>query len=252
MIEVCDLTKVYGATVAVDHASFEIARGEIVGFVGCNGAGKTTTMRMLSSYAAATSGEAYMAGHHVFRESAEVRRIVGYMPENNPLYGDMRVWEYLMFRARLKEVPACLRKRRVAECIERCGLKDVVRRVIGQLSKGFRQRVGLADALVGDPEILVLDEPTMGLDPHQVREARELIREVGATRTVLLSTHILPEVEMICGRTIVIDRGRIVADEPTADLMSKAGGDGRLEDVFIRLTGEQNVADPADSVGDGQ
>lgn len=239
MIEVRNLTKVYGETVAVDDISFEIARGEVVGFVGCNGAGKTTAMRILTSFAAATSGEAYMGGHHVFWDSDEVRRIVGYLPENTPLYADMRVGEYLMFRARLKEVPASLRKRRVAECVGRCGLGSVSRRVIGQLSKGFRQRVGFAEALVGDPQILILDEPTIGLDPNQVREARELIRELGETRTVLLSTHVLPEVEMICGRTIVIDKGRIVADARTADLMKEAGVDERLEDVFIRLTAEQ-------------
>lgn len=239
MIEVKDLTKVYGDTVAVAGVSFEIARGEIVGFVGCNGAGKTTTMRILTSFAAATSGEAYMGGYHVFWDSDQVRRIIGYLPENTPLYNDMRVREYLMFRARLKEVPACLRKRRIAECIGRCGLESVSGRVIGQLSKGFRQRVGLAEALVGDPKILILDEPTVGLDPIQVRQARELIRELGETRTVLLSTHILPEVEMICGRTIVIDEGKIVADAPTAELMRESGGDKRLEDVFVRITSEQ-------------
>jgi len=249
VIEVKNLTKVYGDTVAVDDVSFEVARGEIVGFVGCNGAGKTTTMRILTSFAAATSGEAYMGGHHVFRESDEVRRIVGYLPENTPLYGDQRVHEYLMFRARLKEVPACLRKRRVAECIGRCGLESVSHRVIGQLSKGFRQRVGLADALVGDPRILVLDEPTAGLDPNQTREARELIRELGRTRTVLLSTHILPEVELICGRTIIIDNGRIIADEPTAALMTRFGRGQSLEDVFVRLTSGQGQAAAAGQGG---
>jgi len=242
LIEVRNLTKVYGDTVAVDDVSFEVARGEVVGFVGCNGAGKTTTMRILTSFAAATSGEAYMGGYHVFWDSDEVRRIVGYLPENTPLYNDMRVWEYLMFRSRLKGVPAPLRKRRVAESIDSCGLETVGRRVIGQLSKGFRQRVGLADALVGDPRILILDEPTVGLDPIQVRETRRLIGELGETRTVLLSTHILPEVEMICGRTIVIDAGKIVADAPTADLMKQTGADERLEDVFIRLTAEQGEA----------
>ena len=236
MIEVKDLTKVYGETVAVDRVSFEVARGEIVGFVGCNGAGKTTTMRILSSFAAATSGEAYMGGHHVFWDSDQVRRIVGYLPENTPLYGDMRVWEYLMYRARLKGVPACLRKRRVAECIGRCGLEAESGRIIGQLSKGFRQRVGLADTLVGDPKILILDEPTAGLDPNQVREARELIRELGETRTVLLSTHILPEVEMICSRTIVIDGGKIIEDAPTAELLGRVDKGEHLEDVFVRLT----------------
>lgn len=249
MIEVRDLTKLYGETVAVDHVSFEVARGEIVGFVGCNGAGKTTAMRILTSFAAATSGEAYMGGYHVFWDSDDVRRIVGYLPESTPLYGDMRVWEYLMFRARLKCVPATLCKRRVADCIERCGLRDVSQRVIGQLSKGFRQRVGLAEALVSDPKILILDEPTVGLDPNQVRDARELIRELGETRTVLLSTHILPEVEMICGRTIVIDQGRIIADAPTADLMRQSGRDERLEDAFVRMTREGAGAEGGASQG---
>jgi ABC-2 type transport system ATP-binding protein len=151
----------------------------------------------------------------------------------------MRVAEYLMFRARLKEVPACLRKRRVAEGIDRCGLSDVSRRVIGQLSKGFRQRVGLAETLVGDPKILILDEPTAGLDPIQVRGARNLIRELGETRTVLVSTHILPEVEMICGRTIVIDEGKIVADGRTQDLIAESGPGEHLEDVFIRLAAKR-------------
>jgi len=239
VIEVRNLTKTYGDTVAVNRASFEVASGEVVGFVGCNGAGKTTTMRILTSFVAASSGDAYVGGHHVFWGADDVRRLVGYLPENTPLYGEMRVHEYLMFRARVKGVPACLRKRRVAECIDRCGLPEVRRRLIGQLSKGFRQRAGLADALVGDPRVLILDEPTVGLDPNQVREARELIRELGETRTVLLSTHILPEVEMICGRTIIIDEGSIIADAPTADLIKESHGDERLEDVFVRLTRER-------------
>ncbi len=240
MIEVKNLTKLYGDTVAVENVSFDVARGEIVGFVGSNGAGKTTTMRILTSFAAATSGDAYMGGHHVFRDSQHVRRIVGYLPENTPLYTDMRVREYLLFRARLKDVPACMRKHRVAQSIEHCGLHTVGHRVIGQLSKGFRQRVGLADALLADPKILILDEPTAGLDPNQVLQARELIRELGQTRTVLLSTHILPEVELICNRTIIIHKGKIIADEPTSSLVARFGPAQRLEDVFVKLTREQN------------
>jgi ABC-2 type transport system ATP-binding protein len=243
MIEVRNLTKMYGDTLAVDRVSFEIDRGEIVGFVGCNGAGKTTTMRILTAFAAATSGDAWMGGFHTFRESDDVRRIVGYLPESTPLYTDMRVWDYLMFRSRIKGVPACLRKRQVATCMGRCGLDGVRRRVIGQLSKGFRQRVGLADALLGDPAILVLDEPTVGLDPIQVRGAREVIREIGETRTVLFSTHILSEVELICDRTIVIDHGRIVADGRTEDLRRSSGAGARLEDVLIRLA-EEGRAEP--------
>jgi ABC-2 type transport system ATP-binding protein len=236
VIEVHDLTKRYGDTLALQGVSFSVSQGEVVGFVGCNGAGKSTTMRILTSFVAATRGDAWMGGYHVFRDSSEVRRLIGYLPEATPLYTEMRVWDYLMFRARLKGVPACLRKRRVGESIERCSLVEVARRIIGQLSRGYRQRVGLADALVGDPRILILDEPTVGLDPNQVREVRALIRELGQTRTVLLSTHILSEVEVLCPRTIVIDQGRIVADQPTIDLMRRFNKDDRLEDVFMRLT----------------
>ena len=218
MIEVDHLTKRFGNLVAVDDISFAVDAGEVVGFLGPNGAGKTTVMRILTSFLPASSGRVRVGGHDPFWESLRVRRSVGYLPENVPLYREMRVVEYLFHRARLKRVPACLRKRRVAAVLEQCGIAEVSRRVMGQLSKGYRQRVGLADALVNDPPILILDEPTVGLDPNQVRLVREMIRSLGRKRTVLLSTHILSEVEMVCPRVIIISGGRIVAQDRTDSL----------------------------------
>ena len=203
---------------AVNDVSFDVSRGEIVGFLGPNGAGKTTTMRMLSCYLPASSGSVSVAGYDVFRNSQEVRKKIGYLPENVPLYPEMRVDEYLDFRARLKKVPRKLRHRRVGEVKELCGLQEVGRRIIGQLSKGFKQRVGLADSLVHDPELLILDEPTIGLDPNQIRQVRSLIRELGKRHTILLSTHILSEVEMTCQRVLIIHQGRIVASDTPENL----------------------------------
>lgn len=221
MIEVEHLTKRYGNLVAVDDVSFRVEQGEVVGFLGPNGAGKTTVMRILTAFMPPTSGKVRVAGHDPFWESLEVRRNVGYLPENVPLYSEMRASEYLFHRARLKGVAACERKRRIAEVLGRCGITEVAHRVIGQLSKGYRQRVGLADALVNDPPILVLDEPTVGLDPNQVRLVREMIKDLGERRTVLLSTHILSEVEMVCPRVIIISQGRIVAEDRTEELTRK-------------------------------
>jgi len=218
MIEVEHLVKRFGDVVAVDDVSFSIGEGEVVGFLGPNGAGKTTTMRILTSFLPASSGTVRVAGFDPFWESLQARLHVGYLPESVPLRREMRVTEYLFHRARLKRVPACLRKRRVAEVLERCGVREVADRIIGQLSKGYRQRVGLADALVSDPPILILDEPTEGLDPNQVRVVREMLRELGERRTVLLSTHILSEVEQICPRIIIISGGRIVEQGRTEDL----------------------------------
>lgn len=239
MIEVEHLTKRFGKIVAVDDVSFRIAEGEVVGFLGPNGAGKSTVMRILTAFIPATTGRARVAGFDPFWESMQVRQRVGYLPENVPLYREMRVSEYLFHRARLKGVVACDRKRRIGEVLERCGITEVAHRVIGQLSKGYRQRVGLADALVNDPPILILDEPTVGLDPNQVRLVRDMIRNLGRHRTVLLSTHILSEVEMICPRVIVISGGRIVAEDRTADLKKRLGG--TLEDVFVKLTKTADV-----------
>jgi ABC-2 type transport system ATP-binding protein len=214
MIRVERLTRRYGPVRAVDRVSFEVGRGEIVGLLGPNGAGKTTTMRMLTTFLAPTSGRAALAGHDVLDDPLEVRRRVGYLPESVPLYLEMRVREYLSFRAKLKDVPRARRRAAIGEVVERCQLGEVEDRVIGHLSKGFRQRVGLADAMVHDPDILILDEPTAGLDPIQIREVRALIHELGDRHTILLSTHIMQEVEAVCGRVIIIARGRIAEDAP--------------------------------------
>jgi ABC-2 type transport system ATP-binding protein len=218
MIQVDRLSRRFGSFLAVDRVSFGVGKGEIVGLLGPNGAGKTTTMRMLTTYLTPTSGRARLAGHDVLDDSLLVRRSVGYLPENVPLYGEMRVREFLRFRARLKDVPRSFLRRAVAEVVARCRLQEVENRIIGQLSRGFRQRVGLAEALVHDPPILILDEPTAGLDPLQILEVRALIRELGDRHTVLLSTHILPEVEAVCGRVIIIARGRIALDDRLEDL----------------------------------
>lgn len=214
VIEVGNLTKRFGATTAVDGISFQVERGEIVGFLGPNGAGKSTTMRILTCYLPATSGEARVLGRDVFRDSLAVRRSLGYMPEGVPLYPEMRVSEYLRFRAAIKGVPRRERRQRLGESMERCGVADVSRKLIGALSKGYRQRVGLADALLADPPLLILDEPTIGLDPNQVRMVRRMIRELGEKRTILISTHILSEVEAVCSRAMIIHRGRLVFNQP--------------------------------------
>jgi ABC-2 type transport system ATP-binding protein len=210
MIQVDRLVKIFGSVVAVDGISFGVAKGEIVGFLGPNGAGKSTTMRVLTCFIPPTGGAARVAGFDVVRESLEVRRHIGYLPENVPLYPEMRVREYIDFRAKLKGVPRKNRPQKVEYVLDRCRVRDVERKLIGTLSKGYRQRVGLAEAMVHDPEILILDEPTVGLDPIQIRETRKLIQELGEHHTILLSTHILPEVEMICERVIIIAGGRIV------------------------------------------
>ena len=218
MIEAIDLTKRYGSRMAVAGVSFKVNRGEIVGLLGPNGAGKSTILRMLTCFLPATSGTARVAGLDVCRDSFEVRRRIGYMPENNPLPLEMRVRDYLKFRARLQGLrrPKC--KERIELVLEQCGLGEVTRRVIGQLSKGFRQRVGLAGALVHDPELIILDEPTIGLDPHQIRSVRKLIKELGKSHTVLVSSHILPEVEMTCTRILILFEGRMLAADSTENL----------------------------------
>jgi len=218
MIKVDGVTKKYPGRLAVDNISFEVNRGEIVGFLGPNGAGKTTTMRLLTGYLPLTSGSIEVAGFDVSTYPQEVRRRIGYLPESCPLYPEMRVDEYLRFRAELKGVKPSSRKAKINEVKERCGLTDVGGRIIGQLSKGYRQRVGLADSLVHDPDLLVLDEPTVGLDPYQIRQVRELITQLAERHTVLLSTHILQEVEAICERIIIIKEGRIVAADTEENL----------------------------------
>ena len=224
MIHVENLVKRYGPQTALAGVSFDVAKGEILGFLGPNGAGKTTTMRILTCFLPASEGVAQVAGFDVFSQSVEVRRNVGYLPESVPLYPEMRVSEYLDFRARLKRVP----RARIADVVDKCALGEVVRKPIGALSKGFRQRVGLADALVANPPILILDEPTVGLDPNQIRDVRALIRDLGREHTILLSTHILPEVEMVCGRVIIIDQGRVLAQGTPAELRTRTSGNLRV------------------------
>ncbi len=221
MIKVNGVSKKYPARLAVDNVSFEVARGEIVGFLGPNGAGKTTTMRMLAGYLPVDSGSIEIAGFDVATQPQEVRRRIGYLPESCPLYPEMRVDEYLRFRAELKGVKSSVRKARVGEVKEQCGLTEVGRRIIGQLSKGYRQRVGLADSLVHDPDLLILDEPTVGLDPFQIRQVRELILQLATQHTILLSTHILQEVEAICERILIINEGCIVASDTEENLHRK-------------------------------
>jgi len=218
MIEVTNLTKRYAGHTALSNISFSVARGEVVGLLGPNGAGKSTTMRILSCFLPATSGTVRISGLDVFRHSDEVRRRIGYMPENNPLHFDMRVKEYLRFRARLKGLSVKRMRQRVDVVMEQCALTDVKGRIIGQLSKGFRQRVGLADALVHEPELIILDEPTIGLDPNQIRAVRQLIRSLAQAHTVLISTHILPEAEMTCNRMLILYEGKILAADTPENL----------------------------------
>ena len=212
MISVKELTKAYGRVLAVDRISFEVPKGQIVGFLGPNGAGKSTTLRMLTCYLPPTGGGATVNGFDIFHQSEQVRENLGYLPENVPLYTEMRVEEYLDFRGRLRRLDRGLRRKRIDYVLERCWLKNVRRRIIGHLSKGYRQRVGLADALLHDPPVLILDEPTVGLDPTQIIETRKLIKGLGGQHTVMLSTHILPEVEAVCDRAVFISAGRIVAE----------------------------------------
>jgi len=233
MIRVSGLTKDYGMRRAIDNLTFEAEQGEIVGFLGPNGAGKTTTMRILTGYMPPTEGEATVAGYDVVSESIEVRRRVGYLPETVPLYNDMTVFDYLKFMADLRHLPAA--DERVDETLEKVGLEDRAEGYIGNLSKGMRQRVGLAQALLHRPEVLILDEPTIGLDPGQVVDVRNVIREIGKERTVLLSTHILSEAQQLCDRVLIINKGRIVAEDTPANLQASLIGSER---GMLRVRGE--------------
>ena len=224
MIEVTGLTKDYGTVRAVDQIGFEVRAGEVLGFLGPNGAGKTTTMKILTCYMAPTSGEARVAGYDVYEQSLEVRRRIGYLPEDTPLYREMRVDEYLRFVAELRAIDPEKRSGRIREIAGLCGIGDYLSRTIGELSKGYRQRVGLAQAMIHNPEILILDEPTSGLDPNQIVEIRSLIKEIGKEKTVILSTHILPEVQATCSRVIIIAGGKLVADGTPAELSAREQG----------------------------
>src|SRR5881398_2207205 len=253
MIKVENLTKRYAGQTAIRDLSFEVGQGEIMGFLGPNGAGKTTTMRILASFMPPTSGRASIAGFDIFEQSLQARAHLGYMPENVPLYNDMRVTEYLNYRAALKSIPHRRMSERVGDVKELCGLREVENKLIRALSKGFRQRVGLADALLHEPDLLILDEPTIGLDPNQIRQVRELIKNLGKQHTILLSTHILPEVEMTCTRVIIIHKGQIEACDTPENLLGQirqAGGvvvearvgkdDGAAE--LKKITGVRDVS----------
>lgn len=228
MVTAEHLHKVFGRFTAVSDASFSIDKGEIVGFLGPNGAGKSTTMKMLTGYLPPSAGTASIAGHDILDEPLEARRHLGYMPENVPLYEDMRIQEYLEYRARLKGIYGSDVRKQIAWAIDRCGLEAKRKNLISTLSKGYRQRTGLADALLGNPDLLILDEPTNGLDPNQIRQIRELIRDLSEDHTVILSTHILSEVEMICNKVIIIDQGEIKAADTPANLTKNLRAAGRV------------------------
>src|SRR5258705_13111283 len=241
MIEVQNLTKQYGPVTAIRDVSFNVAPGEIVGFLGPKGAGKSTAMRILACFMPASTGTAKVAGFDVFRDSMEVRHRIGYLPENVPLYSEMRVASYLDFVAEVKGVGRTLRRSRVADVMERCRIGDVQHRMIGKLSKGYRQRGGLAQAIVSDPAVLILDEPTIGLDPQQITEIRALIKSLAGDHTVILSTHILPEVSIVCSGVIIINRGSIVAQGPI---------DRLVEDFFPTARVHVQLAGPPAAVRD--
>ncbi len=232
MITACNLTKVFGTVTAIDDVSFHVAAGEIVGFLGPNGAGKTTAMRILAGVFPPTMGRASIAGHDVLDEPMEARRALGYFPEYAPFYPDLSVVEYLHFVGRLKRIDRTTRRAAVERVLGSCGLQAVSRRLVGKLSKGYRQRVGLAQALLGDPRVLILDEPTAGLDPEQVVSIRSLIAELGATRAVLLSSHILSEIEAVCSRVVVLNQGRVVGEGSPEALMARLGA---RQQIVVRV-----------------
>ncbi len=242
MIEVQHLTKRYGRVTAVDDVTFRVERGEILGFLGPNGAGKTTTMRVLTGYMPATSGRAIVAGFDVFDQPLEAKRRTGYLPETPPLYPEMTVREYLEFVARIKGVSSGERSARVNTAMEKTRITDMAARRCGQLSKGYRQRVGLAQALIHNPDVLILDEPTAGLDPKQIIETRELIKQLAGDHTVILSTHILPEVSQTCQRVVIINRGRVVAVDSPANLTRRLGG---AQTMYVQVDGASDGAPAA-------
>ncbi len=243
MIKVEGLTKRYARTVAVDNISFEVDKGSIVGFLGPNGAGKTTTMRVLTCFLPPTAGGAEVAGFDVMKQPLEVKKRIGYLPEAPPLYPEMEVVEYLNFVANLKGIPRVERKQRVDSVTERCAIGDVSKKLIGKLSKGYRQRVGLAQAIIHNPDVLVLDEPTAGLDPKQILETRDLIKQLAGDHTIILSTHILPEVEQTCEKVIIISKGRLVATDSVHNLTSRLRG---AEAIAVEV--EPRDAAPLDAV----
>jgi len=244
VIEVQNLTKRYGRVTAVDDISFRVDRGEILGFLGPNGAGKTTTMRILTGYMPATEGKAIVAGFDVFDQPVEAKRRTGYLPETPPLYPDMSVIEYLAFVAKIKGVPSADQRERVKTVMERTRVSDMANRLCSKLSKGYKQRVGLAQALIHNPDVLILDEPTAGLDPKQIIETRELIKELAGDHTIILSTHILPEVSQTCQRVVIINKGRVVAIDTPDNLTERLSGSATL---YVQV--DANGADASATLG---
>ena len=240
MIKVQELTKKYARTIAVDHVSFEVQKGQIVGFLGPNGAGKTTTMRMLTCFLPPTSGSATVAGFDVLEQPLEVKKRIGYLPETPPLYPEMETGEYLKFVGKLKGLSSSEVNKRVDYVCERCAVVDVKTKLLGKLSKGYRQRVGLAQAIIHNPDVLILDEPTAGLDPKQINETRELIRGLAGDHTIILSTHILPEVEQTCQQVIIINKGKLVATDSVQNLQARARG---AESVLVEIAGRNGSLD---------
>ncbi|MGI9569170.1 MAG: ATP-binding cassette domain-containing protein, partial [Desulfobulbia bacterium] len=233
MINAKHLAKNFGPTMALKEITFEVAKGEVLGFLGPNGAGKTTTMRILTCYHPADTGTATIAGFDVFESPLEVRKLIGYLPENNPLYTDMGIVDYLQFIAQIRGIPSSKKRNQIQYVIELCGLQSELRKDIGHLSKGYRQRVGLAQALIHDPDILILDEPTIGLDPTQIIEIRELIKTIGKEKTIILSSHILPEVSATCDRIIIINQGEIVGSGKPEEMAARAQG-GEITYITVR------------------
>ena len=248
MIEVDHLTKYYGPKAAVQDVSFQVKKGEILGFLGPNAAGKTTTMRILTCYMPASSGSAKVGGHDVFTDSLAVRRMIGYLPENPPLYSEMSVYDFLDFVAKIKAIDRKDIKNRIDEVMEKTAIGDVQGKLIKHLSKGFKQRVGLAQALIHNPDVLVLDEPTVGLDPKQIIEVRELIKSLGGDHTIILSTHILPEVSMTCERVVIINEGKIVASDTPDNLTRRLKGS---ESLFLEVEGPKGQIESAISEMNG-
>jgi ABC-2 type transport system ATP-binding protein len=242
MITVTDLTKRYARHTAVDHISFEVHKGQIVGFLGPNGAGKTTTMRMLTCFLPPTSGAATVAGFDVLEQSFEVKKRIGYLPETPPLYPEMRTAEYLQFVGSLKGLSKSDLAKRIDYVCERCAIVDVKDKLLGKLSKGYRQRVGLAQAIIHNPDVLILDEPTSGLDPKQINDTRELIKSLAGDHTIILSTHILPEVEQTCEQVIIINKGKLVATDSVRNLQARARG---AESVLVEVAGRNGNVEPA-------
>jgi len=240
MITVQELTKKYARTTAVDHVSFEVQKGQIVGFLGPNGAGKTTTMRMLTCFLPPTSGSATVAGFDVLEQPLEVKKRIGYLPETPPLYPEMETAEYLSFVGKLKGLSSAEISKRVDYVCERCAVTDVKNKLLGKLSKGYRQRVGLAQAIIHNPDVLILDEPTAGLDPKQINETRDLIKGLAGDHTIILSTHILPEVEQTCQQVIIINRGKLVATDSVQNLQARARGG---ESVLVEIAGRNGSLD---------